>query len=202
MIEIISNKANDKCVDIFYDYFKNKEDNEMSIELKNLSRDELSELVFKNIKGENTEKALMCQIYVADMKGVKFNNEIIELANLYLTLYPQGDDLIRVLKSLAESYISEYEIEKAVEVCEMLQVLEYDYTHSIYCDCLYKLNRLDEAVKFLEERLVVAKEKYGQEPCEKQQKVINSVTKALEKYKKYVDKGTVYIPLQKKVYKN
>lgn len=193
-MEVICELTSSECVDIFYDYFKNREDNEINNELKNLSKDELSDLIFKNTKGNNTEKALMCEVYVTDKKGTKFNKEIIELANKYLTLYPQGDDLVTVLKILAEAYISEYEIEKALEVCEMLHAQEYEYIHSYYCDCLYKLNRLDEAVAFLEERLVIVKEKYGQEPDEKQLKIINSVTKKLEKYKSYVDEGRVYIP--------
>lgn len=199
-MEIMNNMANDKCVDILYEYFKNREDNAINNELKNLSKDELLKLVLNNIKGENTEKSLMCQIYVSKKSGVKFNNEIIELANLYLTLYPQGDDLISVLKILVETYINEYEIEKALEVCEMLHVHEYDYIHSYYCECLYKLNRLDEAVKFLEERLIIVKEKYGEEPDEKQQKVIDSVIKKLEKYKRYIDEGQVYMPDTEKLY--
>lgn len=193
-MELINYMPNDKCVNIFYNYFKNREDNEINNELKKLSKDELSELVFKNIEDENTEKALMCQVYVTDKKGTKFNTEIIELANKYLTLYPQGDDIISALKILAEAYISEYEIEKALKVCEMLREKDYEYIHSYYCDCLYKLNRLDEAVAFLEKRLAIVKEKYGQEPDEKQLKVINSVIKKLEKYKNYVDEGKVYIP--------
>jgi len=102
-MEIINNMENGKCVDIFYDYLKSREDNEINNELKNLSKDELLELVLNNIKGENTEKALMCEIYVTDKKGTKFNNEIIELANKYLTVYPQGDDITTVLKILVEA---------------------------------------------------------------------------------------------------
>lgn len=197
-MERISKLTSNECVDVFYNYFKNREDNEINNKLKNLSKDELTDLILDNIKGENTEKALMCEIYATDKKGTKFNSEIIELSNKYLTLYPQGDDIIAVLKILAEAYISEYEIEKALEVCEMLQEHDYDYIHSIYCECLYKVNRLEEAVKFLEERLVSLKEKYGQEPDEKQLKVVNSVIKNLEKYKKYVDTGKLYIPATEK----
>ncbi|MFW2491554.1 exonuclease domain-containing protein [Clostridium chromiireducens] len=193
-MEGISKLTGSECVDIFYEYFKNREDNEINNKLKNLPKDELSDLIFKNIEGENSEKAFMCKVYITDKKGTKFNNEIIELANQYLTLYPQGNDLIAVLKILVEAYISEYEIEKALEVCEMLYAQEYEYIHSYYCDCLYKLNRLDEAVSFLEARLVIVKEKYGQDADEKQLKIINSVTKKLEKYKNYVDEGRVYIP--------
>jgi DNA polymerase III epsilon subunit family exonuclease len=197
-MEIICKFSSNECVDIFYNYFKDREDNEINNELKKLSKEELSELVFKNIRDENTEKALMCQVYVTDKMGTKFNTEIIELADKYLTLYTQGDDIVTVLKILAEAYISEYEIEKALEVCEMLKAHEYDYIHSIYCECLYKINRLDEAVRFLEERLLIVKEKYGQEPDEKQLKVINSVIKKLEKYKSYVDEGQVYMPTTEK----
>lgn len=197
-MEEISKLAGSECVDIFYEYFKNREDNEINNKLKSLSKDELSDLIFKNIEGQNTEKALMCKVYVTDKKGTKFNNEIIELANKYLTLYPQGDDLITVLKILAEAYLSEYEIEKALEVCEMLHAQEYEYIHSYYCDCLYKLNRLDEAVAFLEERLAMVKEKYGQEPDERQLKVINSIINHLEKFKKYVEEGKKYIPATEK----
>ncbi|MVX66478.1 hypothetical protein GKZ28_22645 [Clostridium chromiireducens] len=120
------------------------------------------------------------------------------MANKYLTLYPQGDDLIVVLKILAEAYLSEYEIEKALEVCGMLHAQEYEYIHSYYCDCLYKLNRLDEAVTFLEDRLAMVKTKYGQEPDERQLKVINSIINHLEKYKKYVEEGKKYIPATEK----
>lgn len=197
-MEIINKLSSSKCIDIFYDYFKNREDNEINNELKNLSKEELADLVFKNTKGENTEKALMCKLYVTDKKGTKFNNEIIELANKYLTLYPQGDDLIAVLKILVEAYISEYEIKKALEVCEMLHAQEYEYIHSYYCDCLYKLNRLDDAVAFLEERLVIVKEKYEQEPDERQLKLVNSIINHLEKYKKYMEEGQVYIPATEK----
>jgi DNA polymerase III epsilon subunit family exonuclease len=197
-MEIINNMGNDKYVEVFYDYFKKRENNEISTKLKNLSRDELLELILRKVKDENTEKALMCQIYAFGMKGVKFNNDIIKLANVYLTLYPQGVDLIRVLKNLAEAYISEYEIEKALEVCKMLNAHGYDYIHSIYCDCLYKTNRLEDAVKFLEKRLVIVKEKYGQEPDEKLQKLIASVANSLEKYKNYMNKGKVYVPATEK----
>lgn len=193
----MNNIANYKCVDIFYDYFKGK-DNEISIQLKNMVKSELAELVLENIKGENTKKALMCQIYAFGMKGTKFNNEIIELANLYLTLYSEGEDLITVLSRLAKAYISEYEIQKALEVCKMLKEQDYDYIHSIYAECLYKVNRLEEAVAFLEGRLVVVKEKGGQEPNEKQQKLIDSVSNWLEKYKHYIEKGKVYIPATEK----
>jgi len=197
-MEIMNGIANDKIVDIFYDYFTNREDNEINNQLKNLSKDELSELVLKCVDGQKTENALMCRIYIADKKGVKFNNELIKLSNLYLVLYPQGNDLIKVLSRLAEAYISEYEIEKALEVCEILQEHDYGYIHSIYAECLYKLNRLDEAVEFLKERLVSVKEKCGQEPDEKQHKLIESVANNLEKYKKYLDKGTMYIPATEK----
>ena len=197
-MEIMNNMTNDKCVDIFYDYFLGREDNEIIIELKNLSKDELTKLVLKAIKNERSEKALLCKIYSFGMKGIKFNNEIIELSNLYLTEYPQGKDLILVLSRLAKAYISEYEIEKGLEVCEMLNEQDYNYIHSIYSECLYKINRLDEAIAYLEERLVIVKSRYEQEADEIQQKIINSIAKNLEKYKRYLEKGTVYIPATEK----
>jgi DNA polymerase III epsilon subunit family exonuclease len=197
-MEIMNGIANDKLVDIFYNYFTKREDNKINNQLKNLSKDEFSELVLKSVNGLTNENALMCRIYVADREGIKFNNELIKLSNLYLTTYPQGKDLIIVLSRLAEAYISEYEIEKALEVCEMLQSRDYGYIHSIYSECLYKLNRLDEAVAFLKERLISLKEKYGQEPDEKQQTLIESVANKLEKYKNYLDKGTMYIPATEK----
>ncbi|MVX66477.1 hypothetical protein GKZ28_22640 [Clostridium chromiireducens] len=67
-MERISKFTSSECVDIFYEYFKNREDNEINNKLRNLPKDELSDLIFKNIEGENTERALMCKVYVTDKK--------------------------------------------------------------------------------------------------------------------------------------